>query len=270
MIRSQEGSQRPGLIKGVLAESTFEDRVEEKWDKEKGDAARSFVFNMANGKLITPMVWPIGGLFSEESRRLIGRQIVAYGGSEPLAVDQGNGVQRVKEAKDFVVRTIVVLPEIPGPNGDGEKILVDVSLSENEDSWGQLQMSHELVIVAVESKRGIGKMHLHRVGTKWPSALIVRLTTKGLESMRVSDNRASYHWEVSSHPPFAVSLSVEDFQGERRIHSIQKTVFGELVMKVGPKKIPLPSGYFELAVAPRLLQANSDTIEIRWIDFYRN
>lgn len=265
MVLSQNVSQRPGLLKGVLEELGDEGFVE-----NGGEAARPFVCNTADGKRVTPLVWPVRGLFVEECRRLIGNKIVAYGVSGPPLVEQGKRGEKVSGPEGFFVRTIVVLPETPGASGDSGERLVEATLSENDDSCAVLQMSRALVIVAIESRKGIGTLRMHRVGSQWPNKLIVRLATKGLESLRVRNSRESLHWEIASHPPYATSLSTLHSQGETIIRSRQKSVFGELIIKAEPQQIPLASGYFELDVAPQLLKSNEETIEINWIDFYRN
>lgn len=268
VVLSQDVSMRQGLLKGVLEEWDGEDLGRNGGDIQSGsDTLRSFACNTASGKRLTPLAWPVSRLFSEESRRLIGRKIVVYGVSGSHVVDQGTRVPEAGGTEAFLVRTIVVLPEA---SGDSEDVMVEAKLSAEEDSWAVLQMSRARVIVAIESRTGIGTLRLRRVGSQWPNNLIARLATKGLESLRVSNSQESLHWEVASHPPYTTSLSAVNSQGETIIRSRPKAVFGELVMKAEPQEIPLASGYFELVVAPQLLESNEETIEINWIDFYRN
>ncbi|WP_373651747.1 hypothetical protein [Schlesneria sp. DSM 10557] len=127
------------------------------------------------------------------------------------------------------------------------------------------------VVFSIRSPNGIGQVNLSRLDDKWPDVVMFRLHLSGLERFQLAVGQVKLTGAVSSQDG-----SVRVWQGEDESKPLDPQNPNWIEVRgVGrdgqpTKVIPLKDGYFEIAV-PRRLRAGSDkSINLSWIDFYRN
>lgn len=126
--------------------------------------------------------------------------------------------------------------------------------------------------IDIRSPKGISKATIDRPGDLWPETVVLRLHLKGLESLQITSDRTTLHAAVASHRegqrirlwkngeenapldakhPLWMEIQILDAEGKAK------------------QEIPLQQGYFQMLLPRALLQGNPQSLQIRWIDFYR-
>lgn len=115
---------------------------------------------------------------------------------------------------------------------------------------------------------------IERTGDEWPSKLVLRLHLRGLDGVKVQTKSAelSASYALTRDPPQIVSLRRGD---DEDVHLKPGDPNYPEIRLIGndgrPKtKIPLEDGYFELPLPRAIVDDNSPSVTIHWIDFYRN
>jgi hypothetical protein len=130
-------------------------------------------------------------------------------------------------------------------------------------------------VFTVISPRGIGAATVQRRQPNWPAAVVLRMRLRGLESLTIAAGQVTLGVSVSSSPPHTARLHVTN-AGDRQEKSIDRNsrYWAEVRILSADGKpapgLPAESGCFELQLPTELLARTPKTIEIRWIDFYRN
>lgn len=125
-------------------------------------------------------------------------------------------------------------------------------------------------IVDIACVSGIGKARLERTVESWPKAIVVRLRLKGLESFQVRHGDIVVQWSVASTGENAQRVSVR--RGKDNDEPIDATspLYSTVRLVARGRQIPLQDGYFEVRLPRGLLDGSRATMELEWIDFYRD
>lgn len=124
-------------------------------------------------------------------------------------------------------------------------------------------------VIDVHCPLGIDRAALNRAGAHWPTAIVLRLHIKGLESFEATSGQATLLVAVPSTGEPLPRLSLKQDGKETAID--KQSPYWADVKVVGPKvAIPLENGHFEIPLPAKLFEGNPETIQLRWVDFYRN
>jgi hypothetical protein len=106
------------------------------------------------------------------------------------------------------------------------------------------------------------------VGTAWPKRVTLRLHLKGLESLKIASGDVLWGLSLAStgDPMSRVSL-IQHGKEKRLKKGDAYWATARIVAK--EKRIPLRDGYVEVVIPDKLLSKRSESLEVRWIDFYR-
>jgi len=131
------------------------------------------------------------------------------------------------------------------------------------------------VVFTVASPCGIGEATIRCRTPQWPTAVVLRLHLRGLESLTITAGPLTWGASVSSSAPQAVRLYVSEAgkQQEKAVdrHSRYWTELRILNADGKPAAgLPGPGGWFELQLPAALLAGQPQALAIRWIDFYRD
>lgn len=214
-------------------------------------------------------------LLGSEHQELLERAILVYG--LPIQADSGplgvkfTDLESVPSESPLPGMRVAALVSGFSVEDQKKHALAMEIQSDQSNTRGVLwEKSANYSLIAIKPDAGVGGLRLRRLKAVWPREIVVRLALRGLESLRISDAAENYHWEVSSHPPYSVNLSVVDSDG----NAIRLTEKGsndhKLSIEANPREIPLSSGYFEFTIPEKILKRNPESLGIQWIDFYRN
>ena len=197
---------------------------------------------------------------------------------DPSAVAQTEPVNPVSstpvtKTKDSNLQDDYIISDVK----DGDR--VDVIATDAKDG----------LVFDVQSRKGIGGFKLKRVKSSWPTKLVLRLHTKGLEQVQFvmggnlmggksrtysgeyNSSRLQESWtEIAQDRNSAGAVSTTTKPKQIETSLIQ--VIGSQGKPVERVRLPLEmSEYFE-ATLPRawLIDENPDWVEIKWVDFWRN
>ncbi len=147
-----------------------------------------------------------------------------------------------------------------------------VTLRRDEDRATVTRLG-EGAMVQLDSPGGLGAAVLSRSGDRWPNPLRLRLTLKGLESLRLTAGKTTIlaTGTTGGQPTSRVALS-ENGQPERPL--LQTSPFWTQIRAVRQNgqpatEIPLPDGAFEIDLPAALFDENPASLTVEWIDFHR-
>ena len=127
-------------------------------------------------------------------------------------------------------------------------------------------------VFTIRSPFGISNAVIQRTGEKWPTAIVLRLHLKGLESLRIQNDKWTLAAAVASHRETPRVRLWKDKNEENPI-DIKSPYWMPIRMLGSDQKpttdIPLNEGYFEMQLPVALFEDNPESITIHWIDFYR-
>jgi len=135
-----------------------------------------------------------------------------------------------------------------------------------------VSVQDEKTVLTVVSPFGIGKATIKCTAQRWPETLVLRLRLSGLESLVVGNARTQLAASVSSQGDGAVRLRLMTDGPEQPLDSSSQYWMDirSYDAEGKPARPPLgKSGYFEMTIPKALLDDDSRTLEVRWIDFYR-
>lgn len=133
----------------------------------------------------------------------------------------------------------------------------------------KFESTQDATIAMVNSEKGIGGTTLERTADAWPQPLRLRLRLRGLESLRLTADDVTVEWSVASTRPHDIRVTRIRGREEKSLNK-DDPLFSELRIVADALAIPLVNGYFEVTVPTKLLESNPRSLQLRWIDFYRN
>lgn len=133
----------------------------------------------------------------------------------------------------------------------------------------RLACSDEETIIEIHSKSGIGRTKITRLGDAWPAAMTVRLHLRGLESLKAGNGTQTVQWSIASSGKPVCRTSLLTANTETPLKPGDK-YYTRASLKAEQPRIPLQDGYFSVPLPPQLWASQPESIELRWIDFYRN
>jgi hypothetical protein len=126
--------------------------------------------------------------------------------------------------------------------------------------------------LTVTSPSGIGSATIAPKDAKWPKTIVLRLRLSGLESLNIANEKTTLTAEVSSHGDGRVLMRVQEGGKEQTVEK-GKPYWTEIKIIDSQGKptqqVPVKDGYFELTLPAELLQGQTKSLTIKWIDFYR-
>lgn len=132
----------------------------------------------------------------------------------------------------------------------------------------KVKVEKDTATLDVSSQSGIGSATITLAKGKWPTTVVVRLYLSGLESFAVSNGKTKLTGSVLSHSGNTkrIYLTEDGKDGERE----PETTINVLDAEGKPVKgLPDKGGYFEITLPKALLECQPKTMELGWIDFYR-
>ena len=130
------------------------------------------------------------------------------------------------------------------------------------------------LILSVTSPSGIGGAKIQPGPNGWPKKkrLVVRLYLRGLESLSISNGKVRLAVEVQSHGERRQLLHLWEGKKETSLDAKSPYWTKARVFNADDKPTkgsPEKGGYLEMPIPRVLLKDNPESLEIRWIDFYR-
>ena len=145
-----------------------------------------------------------------------------------------------------------------------------VRLSANRaDTKITITAKDKVTTVNIVSPFGIDNATLHRTGERWPDSMVISLHLKGLESFTAGSGQVEVVASVPSTGEPIGRLSLRQGGTESALDK-SSPFWTDVRMIGGNGKIPLAGGRFEIRLPAKLFEANPPSIQLRWIDFYRN
>jgi hypothetical protein len=163
----------------------------------------------------------------------------------------------------------MALATIGPPSVYGEPVTLRATGSRDNGTKVSIVTQVQSATVNITCPAGMDRALVERVGQCWPNSIVIRLHLKGLESFEAISGPATLQVSVPStgEPAGRVSLKQNGVGTELDKNSPYWTD----VRIVGSKpKIPLEDGHFEITLPAKLFEANPPSIQLRWVDFYRN
>ncbi|WP_339745798.1 hypothetical protein [uncultured Rubinisphaera sp.] len=133
----------------------------------------------------------------------------------------------------------------------------------------QIQSTTEKTILKIDSSFGIDQAVLKRTGSQWPKSIEVQLHLSGLESFTIRKGEIVLHWSVLSSGQGVICTLKNGDQPEREL-KMENSLYSEVEIVSKTPQIPLQSGYFKILLPEDFLKGSAETIQLKWIDFYRN
>jgi hypothetical protein len=128
-------------------------------------------------------------------------------------------------------------------------------------------------IFTVQSPSGIGNASIERIGDAWPKTVVLHLRLQGLENFKATLGGQTLHAAVASTetPPTIRLWKNNDEAAPLKKGDPFWTPIQILKRDGAPATaLPLSDGTFEIPLPPALFGGNPKTLELSWIDFYRN
>jgi len=116
---------------------------------------------------------------------------------------------------------------------------------------------------------GIDRAELSRVGDHWPASVTIRLHLAGLESFEATKGAVSLGVSVPSAGAPLPRIMLRQNETETVVDK-NSPYWLDVRIVAEKKSIPLENGHFEIPLPTKLFEGNPQSIELRWVDFYRN
>lgn len=165
--------------------------------------------------------------------------------------------------------TGMTLAMVGPPSVHGEPVAARATGSRDDGTKLSIVAQDQSTTVNITGPFGIDRAMLERVGQRWPKAITIHLHLKGLESFEVTSGPATLQVSVPStgEPVPRVALRRSGVET-----ALDKTspYWTDVRIVSARGTIPLADGHFEITLPAKLLEANPPSIQLRWVDFYRN
>ena len=125
---------------------------------------------------------------------------------------------------------------------------------------------NESATVNIKCPFGIDRATLKRGGNNWPKQTAIRLHLKGLESFEVASGNVTLAASVPATSESQPQVSLRQ-DGQESAVDKNSPYWSEVkfIAEAGTE-----TGYFEIPLPSKLFEGNPESIQLRWIDFYRN
>ena len=129
-----------------------------------------------------------------------------------------------------------------------------------------------LAEIEIISQRGIGRAHLKPSANGWPKELVIHLRLKGLESFTLITPAGRAETSVSSTDGTVRSTTwspaTEPVRETKELAPDDPRCLRVEPLKGAEVDDSLPPG-FRVTIPSKLLDKDFESLEIRWIDFFR-
>ena len=173
---------------------------------------------------------------------------------EKIDADKAKGLLNAPEAKEDKDATM-------------KETALDIKTKKPADQI-KVKIENDIATLDVLSQSGIGGATITLTNGKWPTTVVLRLHLSGLESFAVSNSKIKLTGSVLSHSGNTKRLYLTEIDkvGEREPESEVKVLDAEGKPVMG---LPDKGGYFEITLPKALLEGESKSLKLGWIDFYR-
>ena len=151
----------------------------------------------------------------------------------------------------------------------GEPVAVRAAAPRDESTKISIVAQDQTTTVNITCPVGIDLTRLERVGQRWPNAIIIHLHLKGLESFEATSGAVTLLVSIPSTGELVPRVSLRQKGAEAALGK-NSPYWTDVRMVGGPAKIPLADGYFKVPLPSKLWESNPPSIQLRWVDFYRN
>lgn len=126
--------------------------------------------------------------------------------------------------------------------------------------------------LSIRSPFGISQAVIERTEDKWHHPVVMRLQLKGLENLRITNDKVTLEAAVTSHTEKPRVRLWKDKKEDELLDS--KSPYWMEIRSIGSDGKPtnviqLKDGYFEMQLPKAFLEDNPKSITVHWVDFYR-
>lgn len=146
--------------------------------------------------------------------------------------------------------------------------------TQRADDRVETSLADGAAVVSIHSPTGISRATIQLTADRWPGQVTVQLHLRGLENLRIGNGQITIETRAPSRDQEHLCQMWKDKTANERLaldtHSpywIEIRMPGKDAKPNGD--IPRDEGYFEFKLPQALLEEDSKTISIGWIDFYR-
>ena len=144
--------------------------------------------------------------------------------------------------------------------------------TKRKDDTVEVRAEKDRTMFIIKSPFGISQAVIKREGEKWPDGVVLRLHLKGLEKFRASNGKVKVDAAVSSQDGKLKVLLWKNDKENAPLNEKSPFWMDIRILSNGGKparELPLKDGYFEVALPKALFEGNPKSINLNWIDFYR-
>ncbi|MCE9552719.1 MAG: hypothetical protein K8T91_04985 [Planctomycetes bacterium] len=169
----------------------------------------------------------------------------------------------------WLLFTGMALAMVGPPSVYGEPVAVRATGSRDNGTKVSIFAQDQSTTVNITCPVGIDHALLERVGQRWPNSIVLRMHLKGLESFEATSGAVTLLVSVPSTGEPVPHVSLRRGGVETALDK-SSPYWNNVRIVGGPAKIPLTDGHFEITLQAKLLEGNPPSIQLRWVDFYRN
>jgi len=155
-----------------------------------------------------------------------------------------------------------------GDEAPMKETTIEITTKKPADKIKMTTIDKDTATLDVSSQSGIGGATVTLAKGKWPKTIVLRLHLSGLESFAVSNGKIKLTGSVLCHSGNTKRLYLTEIgKEEEREPGTEIKVLDSAGRPV--KGLPGKGGYFEITLPKTLLEGESKSLELGWIDFYR-
>ncbi|QDT36565.1 hypothetical protein Pan189_09250 [Stratiformator vulcanicus] len=142
----------------------------------------------------------------------------------------------------------------------------------DQESDISVDLKDEVLLVRIADRDGIGRLTVERPSAGWPQAIKLRLHLSGLESLTIGNGKQTLRVSVQSYGKHRQIINL--LENGEEIAVDKKSPYwlkvGSLTAKSKTSDDPAQAAGFEVTLPDKMTSQDPKSLEIRWIDFYRN
>ena len=167
-----------------------------------------------------------------------------------------------------IAASLVVL--IAALNGIADEPAFKITTNRSDDRV-EVKSVDDKAVVIIRSPLGISHATIERTAEQWPEKVVIQLQLKGLENLKLSNERLKLEASISSHDASARLWkdAKEDSPLDPKSPYWMET---RMLDNDGAptKAVPLKDGCFEMQIPKKFFEGNPKSFKVEWIDFFRN